>query len=115
MATGLLRCDHCEKIAKQQDAHGWLEVKVLVSKPSPEMMEMMRTDPQMAKVLDAQGITSADLPALIGGDFCTTDCLVKFYEAQRTLEKMETTEDRWMPEREDRWHPPPPPQEMGGI
>lgn len=93
MATGLVRCDHCQKTVEQQEAHGWMDVRVWVTKMSPENLERMKQDPQMARLLESQGIEGADLPALVGGDFCCLDHLVQFYQAQQTLENMPTTED----------------------
>lgn len=88
MATGIVQCDHCQRVVKQEEAHGWLDVRVYVTKPDNETLERMKQDPTIAKLLDARGVTAAELPALIGGDFCCVDHLVKFYEAQRTLEEM---------------------------
>lgn len=93
MTTGIVQCNFCERVVKERDAHGWLDVRVWVTKPTKDAVEQMRMDPSMAQMLDRQGITGSDLPALVGGDFCSLDHLVRFYQAQAMLESQETTDD----------------------
>ena len=93
MTTGIVQCNFCEKVVKERDAHGWLDVRVWVTKPTKDAVEQMKMDPSMAQMLERQGITGADLPALVGGDFCCLEHLVRFYQAQAMLESQETTDD----------------------
>lgn len=94
MATNIVQCDNCQRVVKQKDAHGWLEIRTWVTKPTPEQYAMMAQDPRWQQEFTAAQLTEgAPMPPLIGGDFCTIDCLLTFCEGNRALLTMETTTD----------------------
>ena len=94
MATNIVQCDNCQQVVKQKDAHGWLEIRTWVTKPTPEQYAMMAQDPRWQQEFTAAQLTEgAPMPPLIGGDFCTIDCLLTFCEGNRALLTMETTTD----------------------
>ena len=81
MSTAIVQCDQCGKVVKQKDAHGWVDVRVWVTKPTNKEFEdaMRSLEGQMA-MEDAE---PAPRPPIEGGDFCQLYCLVKFYEGQQ--------------------------------
>ena len=85
MSTKIVQCDQCSRVAKQQDAHGWFELRTWVTKPTQAQLEMMMQDPFAAANIQAAGLTGAAPPPQIGGDFCRIDCLLSFVSANKNM------------------------------
>jgi hypothetical protein len=123
MASNIVQCDECGKVTKQDDAHGWFDVRVFITKPTPEQYEMYKQNPMAEVQMRLQDVRPAELPALIGGDFCTLECLSAYYNKQRDLRELLESEpvEKGQPEAEagsftdmvekhTRQVAPPPPQ-----
>lgn len=123
MSTQIVQCDCCEKVAKQTDAHGWLDVRVWVTKPTQEQFDAAMANPENQIRAKEYDIKPAPTPALVGGDFCTMSCLLKYYSEQdavrHAIESDAVEPDRGAsgptttePERDTK-KPPPWPENRG--
>lgn len=109
MATGMIRCDNpgCKggenktpKVVAPRDAHGWFEIKTYVTKPTREQVESIPD--QQRQMAEMQGYKmptlaeAAEPPQLVGGDFCTIDCMLQYIQDNKTVIdqlRPETAED----------------------
>jgi hypothetical protein len=88
MSSNIVQCDQCGKVVKMQEAHGWLEVKVYMTKPTQEQYDAYMQHPQAAAHVIANDIRPAPLPPMVYGDFCSMDCIVKFYKEQNSVRQL---------------------------
>jgi hypothetical protein len=91
MSSDIVQCDQCGKVVKIQEAHGWLEVKVYMTKPTQEQYDAYMQHPQSKAHIIANDIRPAPLPPMVYGDFCSMDCIVKFYKEQNSVKQLVET------------------------
>lgn len=95
MSSSMIRCDNpgCNsgekatpKVVSENDAHGWLNVRVYLTKPTREQVEAIPEQlKEQAEMQGARVYSLADTaprPAYTGGDFCSMECLIAYANIQ---------------------------------
>lgn len=85
MSGNIIMCDGCEKVESKREVHGWFSVSVYITKPTQEQWEAANDTPEGRMTIEAAGIKPAEQPAIIGGDFCCMECLIKYYSEQKSV------------------------------
>lgn len=80
MTTGIMQCDSCMKLVKEEiEAMGWLRLQTIVV-PTPKLQKLVQ---QQGGMDGENEEVKAELPPVVGGDFCSIDCLTSFAESKK--------------------------------